>query len=217
MAIETSNISATSLTGSLYGTASYALETPFAQQAATASISLGTLKIVGTDVTDYASIMQFNALGLPITSYTNPNVKWIPVNAFLNATSLAAVDIPNVTHFGGTVFTANALTKISLPLLIGYPVTALLLSNQPSIVSASFDSLTTINANAFTSCTSLRYLYVPRVRTVGFNIFTNFSATPANSGSIWINSAVTASADWNTAGNLQRLQSKGWTINYVNN
>jgi hypothetical protein len=104
MAIETSTLSATSLTGSLYGTASVALETPLAQQAVSSSYAtyaLGTVIVNGTEVTEYSDLMQFKPDGLPITKYNNPNLKWLPFETFNdNSTTLLELDLPELTYAG---------------------------------------------------------------------------------------------------------------------
>jgi hypothetical protein len=229
MAIETSNISATSMTGSLLGTASFSN---------VATYALGTVILNGTEVIEYSDLMQFFASGLPITKYTNPNLKWLSGNNSFGSTQLSAIDVPNLEYLGSAVFSGigtlsgsltfplvtflngstinnTPITSFSLPALINTG-SALLINNATAVVSASFDVLPAMNTNAFQTCTALRYIYTPQVKSVTANIFSTTTTTPANSGSIWINSAVTASAQWNTSGNLQRLQSKGWVINYVN-
>lgn len=155
-----------------------------------------------------------------VSSINAPKLGYSTGTVVNNADMLTVLNLPKLTNHAGagsSIIASNCdiLVELKAPML-AVSSSNLLSQGNPALVSASFDVLPALNTNAFQTSTSLRYLYVPRVKSVTANIFSTTTTTPAASGSIWINSAVTASAQWNTANNLQRLQSKGWTINYVN-
>ena len=224
MAIETSNISATSLTGSLYGTASYSDVSTYA---------LGTVILNGTEVTEYSDLMQFNAAGLPITKYTNPNLKWLGTNALAGTTTLNEFDALNLKYIGNYAFSSVAgLTSFTGNLVETVGSYAF---DGSGIVMVSLPEATTIKNQAFSNCTALTTFSAPKLTHLETAVFSNcnslssidlskcvdMNADPfgfgffATNGTITISSNITSSNEWIIKVEPE-FQLLTWTINYVN-
>jgi hypothetical protein len=93
----------------------------------------------------------------------------------------------------------------------------------------------TVGNNVFSACSSLTSVNLPNATTLGNAVFNGnsllasinlskmttlgnsiFQSALAFDGTGSFNSAITASATWDTANNLQRLQAQNWQINYIN-
>jgi hypothetical protein len=74
-------------------------------------------------------------------------------------------------------------------------------------------NVTSIGNGVFANQGNLSYVNMPKLVSIGTVVFTGACAL---NGTGSFNSAITASGDWDTSGNLQQLQAKGWQINYIN-
>jgi hypothetical protein len=149
-----------------------------------------------------------------LTTVNLPALTSTGLNVFQFCTNLSAVNMPVVTSLGGSTFrNCTNLRTIDLPEVLTLGSTTF--RDCTALASIDMPKLTTIGNLAFQACTALASINMPKLTTIGTNVFS--SNALATGGTLNINSAITASANWNTANNLQRIQTQGWTINYINN
>jgi hypothetical protein len=146
--------------------------------------------------------------------------------AFYNCGNLNYLDFPNVTTIdgvgnGGGMELVQGLTEVNntqFPSLTTIGQSGF--NSCPNLVSASLQDLTSVGASAFANCTSLKYVdFTGLANTttalgggIGDNgVFANVGAD----GVIYIPVYFETVNGGGRDGDLSRLASQGWTINYV--
>jgi hypothetical protein len=141
--------------------------------------------------------------------------------AFADNYLLSHIEFPAVTSIGTSAFrNCKSLTSAIFPecTTVGASVFSMPFSGAPSparLTTVDMPKVTSIGSSVFQACFLLTTINMPKLTTIGTNVFSMNAL--ATGGTLNINSAITASANWNTADNLQRLQAALWTINYINN
>jgi hypothetical protein len=206
------------------------------------SIELSSVETIGTVALGNCSVLATASF---------PNAVSIGNNAFQSCPLLATASFPNVTTLGIQAFssTPSGLTKIDFPSIKSatsassttiWTVTLTnikevsfngatgslglngrVYTNRPSLISASFASVSSVPANIFQGNTSMTYVNLSGLvgstalggSTGNNNCFLN---TP-NVGFIQVPSYLSASNAGNPDGDLQYLTTapKSWTINYI--
>jgi hypothetical protein len=212
---------------------------------ATASISQAAIegKLSGSSITSFQTAqgsgsnetvfytstqysINSNAFSLAIS--TTPLLKYIDeggcnvingTSAFAENYLLSHIEFPALTFIAGGGFrNCRSLTTAIFPECTSIGNSAFNMSSGPGpatrLATVDMPKLISLGSSAFQSCTALTSINMPKLTTISTNAFTGALAT---GGTLNINSAITASANWNTSANLQRFQTQGWTINYVNN
>jgi hypothetical protein len=173
-------------------------------------------RTTGASVTSYSIMNNTASITLTSGSTYSMNASTAPFDFALDRSITGYIDYGKCVALGTSSFAScTNLVAVSFPSVS--QVTTFAFNGASNLISASFANATRMGRVPFTNATSIRNIYIPKVTFVDPGGSGLGTTTPTN-GTITINSAITASGTWNTgSGYLPFLQSKAWTINYVNN
>ena len=144
-------------------------------------------------IPSYTDPVIWNRLSNGNYAVTHSLQSWIPIGSSTQGPPVFSITAPNV----------KAISVNTDFIMTG------------SFVSASFTALEWAGSGVFSSKPGMTYLNVPSLATASANLFNTLPATTtALSGSLIINSNVTASAGWSAS--MAVMTTRGWTVRYVN-
>lgn len=106
-----------------------------------------------------------------------PAVETVSIGAFRDCTSLKTVDISSATKIGANAFRNTGVEKFkaeNVEELGNYAF-----ADNPSLVGASFPSVTSTGAYLFQNCTVLKGVFLPNLEELNSNLFKNCSELKA--------------------------------------